>query len=94
MLVRLGVVAVIAPSFNGLFFRNACNMGLLALTCPQAALLNEGEAVACDARQARILRADGSLLAVEPIPAFLLDRVEAGGLLQQLRQRPLREARR
>jgi 3-isopropylmalate/(R)-2-methylmalate dehydratase small subunit len=87
VLVRLGVAAVIAPSFNGLYFRNACNMGLLALTCPQAALLNEGEAVSCDARQARITRADGSVLAVEPIPCFLLDRIEAGGLLPQLKRR-------
>jgi len=87
VLVRLGVAAVIAPSFNGLFFRNACNVGLLALTCPQAALLNEGEAVACDARHGRIQRADGSVLALEPMPGFLLERVEAGGLLAQLRKR-------
>ena len=36
VLVRLGVVAVIAPSFSGLYFRNAFNLGLLLLTCPQA----------------------------------------------------------
>jgi 3-isopropylmalate/(R)-2-methylmalate dehydratase small subunit len=86
VLVRLGVAAVIAPSFSGLYFRNACNVGLLALTCPQADLLHEGEAVHCDARHGRIKRADGSSLAVEPMPGFLLDRIEAGGLLAQLRK--------
>ena len=35
-LVRLGIAAVIAPSFNGLYFRNAFNVGLLLLTCGQA----------------------------------------------------------
>lgn len=35
-LVHLGVRAVIAPSFSGLFFRNAFNLGLLLLTCPDA----------------------------------------------------------
>ena len=30
-LVHLGVKAVIAPSFSGLFFRNAFNLGLLLL---------------------------------------------------------------
>ena len=32
-LVHLGVAAVIAPSFSGLYFRNAFNVGLLLLTC-------------------------------------------------------------
>ena len=35
-LVHLGVRAVIAPSFSGLYFRNAFNLGLLLLTCPRA----------------------------------------------------------
>ncbi len=37
VLVHLGVKAVIAPSFAGLYFRNAFNVGLLLLTCPEAA---------------------------------------------------------
>jgi 3-isopropylmalate/(R)-2-methylmalate dehydratase small subunit len=39
------------------------------------------------------LRSDGSVLACEPIPGFLLDLVEAGGLLPQLKRRlkPLKE---
>ncbi len=87
VLVYLGVAAVIAPSFNGLYFRNACNVGLLLLTCPRAAVLQDGEAVALDARAGCVTRADGSLLALEPMPGFLLEMVEAGGLLPQLKQR-------
>jgi 3-isopropylmalate/(R)-2-methylmalate dehydratase small subunit len=45
-LVTLGVKAVIAPSFSGLFFRNAFNLGLLLLTCREAEQLREGERVA------------------------------------------------
>jgi len=85
-LVRLGVKAVIAPSFSGLFFRNAFNLGLLLLTCREAERLQEGEHVALDLRQLRVGRADGGWLACEPIPGFLLDMVEAGGLLNQLRK--------
>ena len=33
---HLGVAAVIAPSFGGIFYRNAFNFGLLALVCPDA----------------------------------------------------------
>jgi 3-isopropylmalate/(R)-2-methylmalate dehydratase small subunit len=35
----------------------------------------------------QVVRPDGSRLACEPIPAFLLEMVQAGGLLQQLRRR-------
>jgi 3-isopropylmalate/(R)-2-methylmalate dehydratase small subunit len=87
VLVHLGVAAVVAPSFGGLFFRNACNVGLLLLGCPQAALLRDGEAIALDARAATLTRADGQQLALDPLPGFLLDMVEAGGLLPQLKKR-------
>ena len=87
VLVHLGVKAVIAPSFAGLYFRNAFNVGLLLLTCPGAALIADGERVAVDARGGLVQRSDGSLLACEPIPGFLLDMVDAGGLLPQLKQR-------
>ena len=84
---HLGVAAVIAPSFAGLFFRNAFNLGLLLLTCADAERIAEGESIAFDARTGAIARANGEMLAADPIPAFLLDMVEAGGLLPQLQQR-------
>ena len=91
VLVHLGIAAVIAPSFSGLYFRNAFNVGLLLLTCEGAEQIAEGERIVCDARAGRILRADGQVLATEPIPGFLLDMVEAGGLLAQLHQQAHRE---
>lgn len=85
-LVELGVKAVIAPSFSGLYFRNAFNLGLLLITCAQAERLQEGEAVQLDFAGRRVICADGQALGFEPIPDFLLDMVAAGGLLQQLKQ--------
>lgn len=85
-LVQLGVAAVIAPSFGGLYFRNAFNVGLLLLACARAEEIAEGEQVSFDARAGRVRRADGSVLDCEPIPDFLLEMVEAGGLLEQLRK--------
>ncbi len=87
VLVHLGVQAVIAPSFAGLYFRNAFNVGLLLLTCPDAQRIEDGELIAVDARAARVQRSDGSVLACDPIPGFLLDLVDAGGLLPQLKRR-------
>jgi 3-isopropylmalate/(R)-2-methylmalate dehydratase small subunit len=87
VLVHLGVAAVVAPSFSGLYFRNAFNVGLLLLTCRDALAIDDGEAITFDARAGGITRATGQVLRCEPIPGFLLDMVEAGGLLPQLKRR-------
>jgi 3-isopropylmalate/(R)-2-methylmalate dehydratase small subunit len=90
-LVKLGLAAVIAPSFSGLYFRNAFNVGLLLLTCPQADVLTEGERVTLDLPGMAVLTSAQQRLACEPIPDFLLDMVRSGGLLPRLRQRLARE---
>lgn len=91
-LVHLGVAAVIAPAFNGLYFRNAFNVGLLLLTCPEAESLQDDEAITFDLRRGCVTRADAGTLACEPVPGFLLDMVDAGGLLNLLKQRYPKEA--
>jgi 3-isopropylmalate/(R)-2-methylmalate dehydratase small subunit len=84
---HLGVAAVIAPSFAGLFFRNAFNLGLLLLTCTDCERIAEGERIAFDARGGTVTRERGEVLRTQPIPGFLLDMVDAGGLLPQLQRR-------
>ena len=91
-LVHLGVKAVIAPSFSGLFFRNAFNLGLLLLTTPDAEQLEEAEQVELDLQTLTLRRPSGQQLVCQPIPGFLLDMVAAGGLMNQLRQRQGRTA--
>jgi len=85
VLVHLGVRAVIAPSFSGLFFRNAFNLGLLLLTCPEAERLQDGDAVTL--LPVGVQRGDGILLACQPIPDFLMNMIHAGGLMNVLKQR-------
>lgn len=84
-LLQLGVRAVIAPSYSGLFFRNAFNLGLLLLTCPEAEQLREGERVTLLASGVQTV--DGRVLACHAIPDFLMDMVHAGGLMNVLKQR-------
>ena len=96
-LVHLGIAAVIAPSFGGLFYRNAFNVGLPLLTCRDAQAIADGERVSFDLQRGlvrcvadaagRDLEDRGPLLRCEPIPAFLLEVVLAGGLLPQLKRR-------
>lgn len=87
VLVHLGVAAVVAPSYGGLFFRNAFNLGLLLLTCPQAERLRGLEHLRIDAHTLSPVLPSGELLACEPVPDFLLQMARAGGLLPQLKLR-------
>jgi 3-isopropylmalate/(R)-2-methylmalate dehydratase small subunit len=87
VLVHLGVAAVIAPSYSGLYHRNAFNVGLLLLTCPDADRIADGEAITFDVQRAIVRRADSEVLACKPISLLLLDLVEAGGLMNQLKRR-------
>jgi 3-isopropylmalate/(R)-2-methylmalate dehydratase small subunit len=48
-LVFLGVAAVLAPSFGGIFYRNAINNGLLVLVCADAPKISAGCHLSIDA---------------------------------------------
>lgn len=89
VLRHLGLAAVIAPSYSGLYFRNAFNLGLLLLTCPEARQIQESEriGVRLEGDTPWVIRAQGQRLACAPIPRFLMDMVDAGGLLPLLKQR-------
>ena len=84
---HLGVAAVIAPSYGGLFFRNAFNVGLLLLTCPRVDLLQNEKRLTLNFRDLQLVMADDSKLNCDPIPAFLLDMAQAGGLVAMLKKR-------
>ena len=88
VLVQLGVAAVIAPSFSGLFFRNAFNLGLLLITCDQLDGVADGDSTELvRTSPPHVLLGSGQRLNGAPIPNFLLEMVQAGGLMNLLRQR-------
>ena len=55
---HLGVAAVVAPSFAGIFYRNALNLGLLALVCPSAGRIRAGARVRIDREAAQLVDVD------------------------------------
>ena len=88
----LGVAAIIAVSYAGLFYRNALNLGLPVVVCKDALSIEDGEGVQVDAEAGSITVTNpGSgatrQLACEPIPAFLMAMVNAGGLVPHLEKR-------
>ncbi|NBQ87179.1 MAG: 3-isopropylmalate dehydratase [Betaproteobacteria bacterium] len=86
-LVHLGVAAVIAPSWGGLFFRNAFNLGLLLLTCDDVDALRGHRALHLDRDRCTLSLPDGTPVPLHAVPDFLLDMVRQGGLMAALRAR-------
>lgn len=89
----LGVTLLVAESFAGLFYRNAINLGLPAVTCAQAKRIRQGDELDVDLEHGKIRnRTTGETLDCEPIPAFLMNLVRDGGLLPHLEKRLAQKA--
>ena len=87
-LKHLGVAALVAESYAGLFYRNAINLGLPALVCDQAKRIRPGDNLRVDAAAGTVANlTTGETLAAEPIPAFLMRIVRDGGLFPHLEKR-------
>ena len=88
VLVLLGVKAVIAKSFGGIFYRNAFNLGLLALVADAEADLEAGHELDIDPATGTITNmTTGVQIAAEPVPQPLRRIVAAGGLVPYLEQK-------
>ena len=86
-----GVRVVLAKSFARIFFRNAINVGLLPLVCPETDQMKDGQEIAVREREGKIM-VDGREYSVEPVPEFMYRIVEAAGLVgyaKELKEAPL-----
>lgn len=87
-LVFHGVAAVLAPSFGGIFYRNAINHGLMALVCADAAKISAGHHLSIDAVNGVVHDLDAdSRYACNPMPPHLLAMLADGGLVPHLEKR-------
>lgn len=89
-LTVLGIAAVLAESFAGIFYRNALNLGLPALVLPadQRTGIVAGERVRLDpATGVLTMRRGNKTRQCQPIPPDLLAMVRAGGLVPHLENR-------
>ncbi|MDP6108857.1 MAG: 3-isopropylmalate dehydratase, partial [Rhodospirillales bacterium] len=78
----LGVTAVLAPSFGGIFYRNAFNLGLPAIILPNTDRIDDGQNLDIDLHAGKISNlSTGEELIGEAVPENLLAIVEAGGLV-------------
>jgi 3-isopropylmalate/(R)-2-methylmalate dehydratase small subunit len=87
-LKHLGVAALVAESYAGLFYRNALNLGLPAVVCAAAKKIRSGDRVQVDPEGGKVVNmTTGETLACEPIPSHLMQMVRDGGLVPHLEKR-------
>jgi 3-isopropylmalate/(R)-2-methylmalate dehydratase small subunit len=84
-----GVSCVIAGSFARIFFRNAINIGLPLLECPQAVDNTEsGDVLEVDLARGKIKNVTRNTeFTAEPYPAFMAELIAAGGLIEYTKKR-------
>ncbi len=87
-LKRLGIAAVVAVSFGGIFYRNAINLGLPVLECTDVASVHDGARASVDPETGVFSdHTTGTTIACSPVPGFLLPILDAGGLLPWLERK-------
>lgn len=84
-----GVSCVIAETFARIFYRNAINIGLPILECPEAAQAAQtGQTLEVDLASGVIRHLEtGQTYRSSPYPPFMLELVAAGGLVPYTRQK-------
>jgi 3-isopropylmalate/(R)-2-methylmalate dehydratase small subunit len=84
-----GISLVIAETFARIFYRNAINIGLPILECPEAARdIAEGDQVRVDVKSGKIENlTKGSVYQAEPFPDFMQEIIKADGLIHYVRGR-------
>jgi 3-isopropylmalate/(R)-2-methylmalate dehydratase small subunit len=87
-LKHLGVAAVLAKSYGGIFYRNALNFGLPVLVCAEVGQIGTGDLVSVDPASGAVHnKTRGMTLTASPLPQFLLDMISDGGLVPHLEKR-------
>jgi len=93
VLAELGVGAIIARSFARIFYRNAINLGVPALVCPQLEV-TRGDELDVDPGAGHIRNlSTGQAWPCEKIPPQLLEILTCGGLMSWLERRLSMERR-
>lgn len=82
------VKAVIAESYGRIFYRNALNIGMPILECPEAVSgIENGDQVEVDLDSGIIKNlSKGTTFQARPFPKFMQDLIKAGGLISYIKE--------
>ena len=87
-----GVELVIAKTFARIFYRNAINIGLAILECPEAAeAIGDGDEVIADMEKGVSTdKTTGKTFETKPFPAFIGKIITDGGLVESIKKGSIR----
>ncbi len=87
-----GISLVIANTFARIFYRNAINIGLAILECPEAvANISDGDKVEADLDNGIIYnRTTGKSFKTQPFPEFIQRIIQNGGLIETIKNGELK----
>ncbi len=87
-----GISLVIAESFARIFYRNAINIGLAILECPEAAkAIADGDIVEADLDNGVIYdKTTGASFETQPFPEFIQKIITNGGLVESIKNGSIR----
>ena len=88
-LKAVGVGCIIAKSFARIFYRNALNIGLPILECAEAVEKSESvDVLEIELSTGEIVNTTkGLTFKAKPFPDFMLELIEAGGLIEYTKRR-------
>jgi 3-isopropylmalate/(R)-2-methylmalate dehydratase small subunit len=84
-----GVSCVVAKSFARIFFRNAINIGLPLMECPECVeKTKEGDILEVDLSTGKIVNLTSHMVfTAKPYPEFMSELINAGGLIEYTKKR-------
>ena len=81
-----GVGAVLAKSFARIFYRNAINIGLLAIECDTDAI-DDGDELELDIEKGVITDlTNGAMIQIEPLPPVMIKLLNDSGLVEHIKK--------
>lgn len=85
----VGISCVIAESYARIFYRNAINIGLPILECPEAVKGSQsGDTLEVELETGKIKNISrGKTYQAQPFPAFMMELISAGGLVAYTKRR-------
>ncbi|GIW25228.1 homoaconitate hydratase [Meiothermus sp.] len=83
---KLGLRAIVAKSYARIFYRNLVNLGIMPFEAPEVVdALQDGDLVELDFEQG-LLRRGAETFRLRPPPAFLLEALKEGSILEYYRK--------
>ena len=83
-----GIPVIIAADFARIFYRNAINIGLPILECPEAVdAVRDGDVISVDADTGAVAdKTTGECFSAQPFPPFIQEIINEGGLVNRAKR--------